>query len=588
LTQESLEAHRALAEVTDSRRDPDRRAWHLAQATSAPDEHVASELERSAGRAQARGGFAAAAAFLERATALTPDPATRGARALAAAQAKFDSAAPDRASELLATAEMSPLDELQRARADMLRAHSAFGALDAPQLMLAAAKRLEPLDAELARQAYLEALGAAMFAGRFGGVEVRAVADAARAARDAGPSSQPPRALDLLLDGLVVRFIDGYRAGVAPLSCALQALVSLLQGSGLFGGEVGIPWGASAELWNDDTWHELAGRGVRLTRDTGALTALPVALNYRANLLVLYGDLAAAAGLLQEADAIAEATGNPHFDYAGPLLAALRGDEIRALEAIEASVQHANARGEGRAIGHAEHATAVLYNGLGRYEAALAAGQRACEHEDLGVFGWALVEIVEAAARSGRRYIGVAALERLSERAGASGTDWALGVEARSRALLSDGEAAAPLYREAIDRLGRTRLHVDLARAHLVYGEWLRRERRRTDAREQLRAAHEMFVAMGAEAFAERAERELLATGETARKRVVETSGELTAQEAQVARLAGDGLSNAEIGARLFISSRTVQYHLHKVFGKLGITSRTQLERVLPGGSQVA
>jgi DNA-binding CsgD family transcriptional regulator len=369
---------------------------------------------------------------------------------------------------------------------------------------------------------------------------------------------------------------------VAPLRRALRALQALLREHGLVGREVRFAWGVSPELWDDEAWDELASRGVRLARDAGALTALPVGLTYRAGLLVLAGEFAAAAALLEEADAIAAATGNAHFDYASPLLAALRGRESQALEVIEACVQHATARGEGRAIGHTEHAAAVLYNGLGRYQEALGAAQRACEHEDLGVFGWGLVELVEAGARSGAHEVAAAALERLCERTRASATDWALGIEARSRALLSDSQPAGPLYREAIERLARSRIAVHLARAHLIYGEWLRRERRRADAREHLRTAHEMFVTMGAEAFAQRAERELLATGETTRKRAVETSSQLTAQEAQVARLARDGLSNVEIGAQLFISPRTVQYHLRKVFTKLHITSRTQLDRVIP------
>jgi DNA-binding CsgD family transcriptional regulator len=374
---------------------------------------------------------------------------------------------------------------------------------------------------------------------------------------------------------------------VAPLRRALDALRALLRDHGLIGREVRFAWGVSPELWDDEAWHELASRGVRLAREAGALIALPLGLIYHAALHVFAGELATAAGLIEEADAIAAATGNAHFDYASLLLAAVHGHETQALEVIEAFVQQATARGEGRALGHAHHAAAVLYNGLGRYPAALAAAQRACEHEDLGVFGWALAELVEAGARAGTPEVAATALERLTERTRASATDWALGMEARSRALLSDDETAERSYREALDRLGRTRVRLALARAHLLYGEWLRRRRRRTDARPQLRTAHEMFVAMGAAGFADRAERELLATGETARPRAVETS-KLTAQETQVVRLARDGLSNPEIGARLFISPRTVQYHLRKVFTKLGINSRTQLARALPHGPDVA
>jgi DNA-binding CsgD family transcriptional regulator len=441
----------------------------------------------------------------------------------------------------------------------------------------------------LAREIYLEAFGTAMFAGRLSGaVGVREVADAAAATGRAGSELQPPRALDLLLNGLVTRFTEGYSAGVAPLRRALQSFEALVREHGAVGREVRFAWGVAPELWDDEAWHELADRGVRLARDVGALTALPVGLSYRASLHILAGEFAAATADVEEARAIADATGVAHFDYGSTLLAAFRGHETQALKVIEACIQHATAAGEGRAIGHAEHAAAVLYNGLGRYGAALTAAQRACEYEDLGVFGWALAELVEAGARSGTRGVAADALERLTERTHASATDWALGIEARSRALLSDRETAERLYREAIDRLGRTRVRTALARAHLLYGEWLRRGRRRTDARQQLRTAHEMFVTMGADGFAERARRELLATGETARIRAVETSNQLTAQETQVASLARDGLSNAEIGARLFLSPRTVQYHLRKVFAKLGITSRTQLDRELPGDTNLA
>jgi DNA-binding CsgD family transcriptional regulator len=578
-------AHRALAEAIDAGADPDRRAWHRAQAAAGPDEDVAADLERSASRAQARGGFAAAAAFLDRAANLTPDPARRGARALAAAQAKLDAAAPNRAEDLLATAELTPLGELQRARADMLRAQIVFArgsGSDASALMLTAARRLESLDAGLAREAYLEALGAAMFAGRLcGAVGVREVATAARAAASAVSSLQVPRGLDLLLAGIVARFTDGYAGGVAPLRRALRALQALLRQEGLVGREVRFALGVSPELWDDEAWHELASLGVRTAREAGALTALPNGLTYHAGLLIFAGEFADAAALLEEADAIAGATGNAHFDYASPLLAALRGDETEALKVIEGSVRHATARGEGRAISHAEHAAAVLYNGLGRYPDALAAAQRACEHEDLGVFGWSLVELVEAGARSGTREVAATALERLAERTRASGTEWALGIEARSRALMIEGGDAEALYREAIERLARTRIAVHLARAHLLYGEWLRRENRRADAREQLHAGHQLLAGMGAGGFAERAVRELQANGERVRKRGTEIPSRLTARETQISRLAGDGLSNPEIAAQLFMSPRTVEYHLRKVFTKLAISSRNQLPSVL-------
>jgi DNA-binding CsgD family transcriptional regulator len=571
-------AHRALAAATDPDADPDRRAWHRAHAAPQPDEAVAGELERSAGRAQARGGAAAAAAFLQRAVELTPDPARRAARALAAAQAKFDAGAPDAAYKLLAAAEIGPLDDLQRASLERLRAQLAFSLTrgsDAPPLLLDAARRLAPLNAALARETYLEAAGAAIFAGRLGGSP--RLRDAAQAARAGPPAPQPPRPIDLLLDGLATRFTEGYIAGIAPLR---QALHAFRRGDGRSEDNTRWLWLAcrvAPDLWDDETWYELATRQVRLARDAGALNILPIALTYRAGVCVHSGEFAAAAALIDEADAITQATGTAHLGYTSLVLAAWCGQEAHALELIDASIQDATARGEGRAITLAEYTTAVLHNGLGHYQAAFAAAHRACEHDDLGLFGWALIELVEAGTRIGEPGAAAAALETLAERTRASGTEWALGIEARSRALLSDGQAADALYREAIGRLGRSRIAVHLARAHLLYGEWLRRENRRLDAREPLRAAYEMFSRIGAGGFAERARRELVATGETVRKRTVETLTELTGQEAQIARLARDGQTNQKIAAQLFISPRTVEWHLGNVFTKFGITSRKDL-----------
>jgi DNA-binding CsgD family transcriptional regulator len=335
------------------------------------------------------------------------------------------------------------------------------------------------------------------------------------------------------------------------------------------------------ELWDDATWHELTASALGLARELGALAVLPVALTYRAAVHVHEGEFGAAAGLLEEANAITAATGNAPLGYISMMLAAWRGEEPRALDLIEAVVKDATARGGGRELGLARYATAVLHNGLGGYEDALAGARRACEYEDLAFFGWSLAELVEAGARSGASDEASAALRRLAERTSAAGSDWALGIQARSRALLSDRAAADSLYREAIDRLGRSRIAVHLARAHLVYGEWLRREQRRVEAREHLRAAHDMFGRFGAAAFAERARRELQATGETVRKRTMDTRDVLTMQEAQVARLAAVGHTNPEIGAQLFISPRTAEYHLHKVFSKLGISSRRQLRHHL-------
>jgi DNA-binding CsgD family transcriptional regulator/tetratricopeptide (TPR) repeat protein len=576
-------AHRALAEATDPGTDPDRRAWHRAQAAAGPDEDIAAELERSAGRAQARGGLAAAAAFMERAAALTLEPGRRAERALAAAQAKYQSGAFDPALGLLATAESGPLDEFQRAQVDLLRGQIAFASRrgsDAPPLLLKAARQFEPLDVRLARDTYLEALSAALLVGRLaGGVGVREVAEAARAAP---PPPRPARAPDLLLNGLALVITEGYPAG-APL---LQRAVYAFRSMGISGQE-GLRWlwqachGAGL-LWDYGSWDLLSARRVKLARDAGALTALPVAFNTRTGVHLFAGEFALAASLMAEVKSVTEATGSSIAPYAALGLAALRGRKAEALELIEAATRDAERLGEGGGLSFVQWAAAVLCNGLGRYEEALAAAQQASEDSPADLFAnWAVAELIEAATRSGTPERAADALHRLSAIAHASGTDWALGVEARSRALLSEGDTTEALYREALDRLGRTRLRVELGRTHLLYGEWLRRENRRIDARGQLRTAHQMFAAMGADGFAERAARELLATGERVRKRTTEPPSRLTARETQIARLADDGLSNSEIAAQLFMSPRTVEYHLHKVFIKLAVSSRSQLHGAL-------
>jgi DNA-binding CsgD family transcriptional regulator len=584
---ERQEAHRALAEATDPEVDPDRRAWHRAQATFAPDEDVAEELERSAGRARARGGLAAAAAFLERATTLTPDSARRAERALAAAEAQHLAGAPDAALDLLATAEAGPFDELQRARADLLRARIAFAVSrgsDAPALLLKAARQLEPLDEGLARETYLDAFTSALVAHRLAsGVGVLEVAEAARAAR---PLSQPPRAPDLLLEGWVQLITEGFRAGTPTLKQALRAFRS---GSASRTEEIRWLWLAchtAYELWDDDNWHVLSIRQVQLARDIGALSELPIALNSLSVAYLFEGDFEAAGALIEESEAVTEATGSQLAPYGAVLLAASQGREAEASELIEASMHEVSLRGEGMGLTVILWGSALLYNGLGRYEDALNAARRASEHPYDPTR--ALPELIEAATRSGSLDGAVEALRRLSEMTRASGNDWGLGIEARSRALLSHDEGTEGLYREAIERLGRTRVRLDLARAHLLYGEWLRREGRRLDAREQLRTAHEMFTSMGIEAFAGRAEHELRATGETTRERTIQARDELTPQEARIARMAGDGSSNQQIASQLFISRKTVEYHLHKVFTKLGISSRTQLRRVLAAHSDEA
>jgi DNA-binding CsgD family transcriptional regulator len=577
------QVHWALAEATDPELDPDRRAWHRAQATTRPDEDVAAELERSAGRAQARGGLTAAAAFLERAVELTVEPGCRAQRALAAAHAAHLAGRPDAAERLLATAQVGPLDELGHGRMEVLRAQTAYAqkrGSEAPSLLLKAAKRLEPLDVRLARDTYLDALATSMFVGRM--PRGAGPSDVARAALSA-PNLARPRAADVLLDGFATRLTAGYGAGAPILKRALS-----MYPTGDDTDEESLRWMwlaaiAAVSMWDDRMWELLAARQLQLARDAGALTLLPVALNHRIGAHAFAGELVAATTLVGEVQAAQKAIESRFPPYGALVVAAWRGRETDATELIDASMREAADRGEAAALAIAHWARATLFNSLGDYRAALAAAEQASElPRDIRFYDWSLAELVLAAARSGRVDRAAQALRQLTAITGASGTDWALGIEARSRALLSDGAVAEGLYQDAIDRLGRTRIRVELARAHLFYGEWLRRERRRADAREHLHAAREMSIAMGTEAFAEHAERELLATGETVRKRTAETRDDLTAQEAQIARLAREGLSNPEIGERLFISPRTVEYHLHKVFSKLDITSRNQLNGAMP------
>jgi DNA-binding CsgD family transcriptional regulator len=573
--------HRALAEATDQETDPDRRAWHRAHATSGPDEDVAAELERSAGRAQARGGLAAAAAFLERAAALSPDPERRARRALQAAEAKQLAGEPRAALTLLATAVDGQCGELQSAGAQRLRGQIALDlrrGAEAVPFLLDAAGRLESVDPALARETHLEALRAASISGRLGG---DALLRAAEAARNAPAPAGVPRAVDLLLHGLAVRFTDGYAASAAPLRRALSAV---RDESGRIEQDVRWPGFArevAPDLFEEDAWHALATRGAQLARDRGALGVLPLALNYLATMRSFEGDLEAAEALLDESDAIAVATGTARIVLGRTLLAGFRGDDAAVSTLVDAAESAVTIRVEGVALTFNELARALLYNGLGQYKAALGPAESAAGRNELGVSVWSLPELVEAATRTGRTEVAAVALERLTERTRAAATAWALGIEARSLALLSDGPQAEEAYCQAIDCLSHTRLRPELARAHLVYGEWLRREGRRVDAREQLRTAHDMLVAIGMEAFAERARRELLATGEKARKRTAETRGDLTAQEAQIAQLAREGYSNPEIGAQLFLSPRTVEWHLRKVFTKLGIGSRKELDAAL-------
>jgi DNA-binding CsgD family transcriptional regulator len=574
--------HAALAEAGDPVLDADRRAWHRALAASGPDEEVAAELERSAGRAHVRGGFAAAAALLERAVDLTPDPATRAQRALAAADAKLLSEAPDDALRLLAQAEAGPLTPLARARGRQLRGRIAFGSRrgrDAPPLLLAAARELEPLDPELAWDAYLDALLSALLVGRLAGdAGLEAVAEAVHAA-----SSHPQRPQDLLLGALAMAITDGQGAAASLLAAAVGAFRTVEMPDAQVLRLLGLATYAVEALWDEDGMLELSRRRIALARQTGALRVLPLTLSFRVRLHLFAGELGAAAPLVEEIATLAAAIGRVSPAYSAVALAAFRGHEAEAVELMREVRAVADARGEGYALTLADHAEGVLYNGLGNYRKAREAAQRgAAQPHELALSTWSLPELVEAAVRTGQPELAEDAMERLAHRTGAAGTDWALGIEARSRALVSDDGGAEALYREALDRLGRTRVRAELARAHLLYGEWLRRQARRVDAREQLRTARGMFTEMGMEAFAERTRRELIATGETVRKRAPEFRDELTPQEEQIAQLAREGLTNADIGGQLFLSPRTVEWHLKKVFAKLGISSRRELDEALP------
>ena len=574
-------AHLALAEATDRETDPDRRAWHLAAAAAGPDEQVALELERSAGRAQARGGLAAAAAFLRRAVALTKDPVRRAVRALAAAQACFQAGEFDAALGLAATAEAGPLDDVQRALVGLLRAHVAFGAGlwgDAPPLLLKAARRLESFDLDLARETYLTAWGAAGLAEDVAARDV--LVEICRAVRALPSPPGAPRPRDLMLDGFALLITEGHAAATPTLQRAVLAVANIPVEDVLRWGWTTA--GASAAVWDHEGWLASCARQVQVVRDAGALAALPIHLTYLGMGIVWTGDFAGAASLVAEIDSVAAVTGTRFPPYTLLRLRALQGREDEASAAIASAIEQFG--GQGTTALRAYWAAAVLYNGLARYEEAASAARRATTDAlNHWIPTWVLPELVEAAVRGGNAGLARDALERLAKTTQPCGTEFALGVEARCRALLSDGAAAGELYREAIERLRRTRLRPEVARAHLLYGEWLRRENRRADAREQLRTAHQMLVAIGMEAFAERARKELQATGEKVRKRTVGTRDDLTAQERQIARLARDGLSNPEIGARLFLSPRTVEWHLRNVFTKLGIRSRRELANALAG-----
>ncbi|WP_308408605.1 AAA family ATPase [Streptomyces sp. AC627_RSS907] len=572
--------HRTLAEVTDPAVDPDRRAWHAAHGATGPDESIAAELERSAGRAETRGGSAAAAAFLARAVELTPDPVRRQDRALAAARATHEAGNPDLALKLLALAETGFVEGRRRGEVDLARARIAFTSnrgSEAPGLLLKAAGRLADHDVALARDTYLEVVNAAIFAGPQAYDDGQY--EAAKGARQL-PATQPPRPTDLLLDGLAVRIIDGHAAAVPGLRRALRAFKEPELSP-----EEGLRWlwlicVTAVGLWDHDTMSVLADRHLGLAREAGQATALPFALTMRCVVHVLDGELSEGAALAEEVQTVAEAVGTAAPIYGALFVAAWRGRENECLELSRRADEGVEHRGEGVGPVVSRWARALLYNGLGRYEEAAEAADLASREYiqlEMGIPVWSLVEYIEAASRAGRPGQAADALVRLTELTQASGTDWARGIEARSRALLSEEAEAEGHYLEAIEALGRTRVRGESARAHLVYGEWLRHRGRRDEALCELRLAHDLFEGMDMRGFAKRAAGALAAAGEAVRGRTESTESDLTPKEVQIVRLVREGLTNTEIGARLFVSPRTVEWHLRKVFGKLGVTSRRHL-----------
>jgi DNA-binding CsgD family transcriptional regulator len=570
--------HLALAEVTDPEEAPDRRAWHLASAAAGPDEDVAAELEQSAGRAQARGGMAAAAAFLQRAVALTADPERRTERMLAAAEASLAAGELEDVGRLMSAVSAGPLDALQRGRAGVLRGQIAFatgGGPGAIRVLLDAAGELESANMQLARETYMTAWGMAVSV-----ADQDTLSAVSRAVRNL-PAPDHPGPLDLLLDGYALLVTDGAAAAATTLRQASAALIDISVSDVLRWGWVAV--GASAAIWDDEAMRAIYTRQARVVREAGALRDLPYNVSSMSYALSWAGDFEGAAVAIAESDAVAAATGNPLPPYSALRLLSLRGREAETTALIEATIQGSAAAGFGMGITAAQWAAAVLYNGLARYPEATRAARSTAHITEPWISTWLLPELIEAASRAGEIDVARAALERLVATTRPFDTDFARGVEARSRALVADGPEADSRYREAIERFGRTALRPELARAHLLYGEWLRRQRRRIDARDQLHTAYEMCAEIGMEAFAERARRELQATGETVRKRTKEAAAdaELTAQERQIAQLVREGFSNPEVGARLFLSPRTVEWHLRKIFTKLNITSRRQLRDVL-------
>ncbi|MGW6906771.1 ATP-binding protein [Streptomyces sp. NPDC054940] len=574
-------AHAALAEATSPTEEPDRRAWHRGQAAQGPDEQAAAELEASADRAMARGGTSMAAAFFRLAATLTSDPSLRVSRTLSAAQAMRDAGAPDEALDLLSAVDTSLLQPLQRAHAEWLRAQMAYDTKrndTAVTMLMQAASRMAPYDTETAREAFLEAFTAAVFVGRFG--QPQRLTDIAEAVTAAAPAPQPTRPLDLLLNGLITQATQRYPAAVPLLRGAVDAYTAAQDDHTASIGTLGMVCSAAQDVWDDKALRTLAERQVRVARADGAVAALPVALSYRALAYIHTGQLTEAAALVDEVHTITEAMGAPAMLYVDITLAAWRGERSRTRALAKEVLDETSERGEGRMLTAAEYATAVLFNGLGRYDAALKACRQACDLDELSFRPWVQPEFVEAAARTSLPDLAKHAVERLEECDRACGTPWARGMWLRSLALVARDDEAEPLYREAIDMLGMTESTVHHARAQLVYGEWLRRQGRRSDARSHLGAAYDTLAAMGAAAFATRASRELEATGARLHRREAEACEQLTAQELRIARLVAEGSTSKEVGTQLFLSPRTVDAHLRNIFAKLGISSRRQLRDV--------
>lgn len=578
--------HGALAGATDAVLDPDRRAWHRAQAAAGFDDGVAAELEGSAVRARARGGAAASAAFLERAAALTADPGRRAERGLAAAIAKRDAGALNAAMALLVAVEHGPPDVRRTAEVWRVRGQLALDLQrggEAARYLLRAARALESVDVALARETYLEALGAAIWADGLDGSDV--LIETARAARAVALGPRPSRPVDVALDALALRFTEGFTAAAPSLIRALDILrgqrMDRADGRWLWVAANNIGGIIAIELFDSEARYALDVGQVEAARASGALVQLQVGLHYLAHANLPAGELATAAAQIDESSSITAATGNPPVGYTDLALEAFRGREAQASELIDKTIATAGANGQGRIVSFATYASAVLYNGIGRYGLARDAAQRVIEHDVIGYGSLVIAELAEAASRTGDADLLEQSLAWMRERAVATPTAWAAGIAARIAALASTGEDADRLYRESIGRLGETRLKAELGRGHLLYGEWLRREGHRVDARKQLLIAHDLLIAMGLEGFARRAANELQATGATPRKRTPTTRDHLTTQEQRIAQLAGQGLSNPEIAAQLFLSTKTVEFHLRKVFSKLRISSRVQLPTAL-------